>query len=173
MVVSRTPSWLSGRLKLWRIDGQATPRTPSGRPRLMKATKARASRAVRVRGRGTGVDPAVGMKMVRGISHRAGFDADPPTPGSARRSCFRLLLHPVQRRLRPQEERPIADGRRAHEAVLEAAFTELLELLAGRDGRHDAAFAEEVDPAVGVKRAGAERLAFQPLPPDFLAGLGV
>ena len=50
-VDSSTPSWLMGKPKVLRIDGHATPSTPSGSPRLTNATKAIAgsSQAARVR----------------------------------------------------------------------------------------------------------------------------
>ena len=36
------PRWLTGRPNVLRMDGQATPSTPSGRPRLTKAANAMA-----------------------------------------------------------------------------------------------------------------------------------
>jgi hypothetical protein len=43
------PSWPTGRPNVLRTDGQATPLTPSGSPRLMNATKAMSMRDMRGR----------------------------------------------------------------------------------------------------------------------------
>src|SRR5436309_4337436 len=78
-----TPSSLMGSSKLRRMDGQATPSTPSGRPRLAKARMAR-------RGRLRPVPGVIGLLDTRAAARdalRAGPDAEPPgarSPAPAR-----------------------------------------------------------------------------------------
>src|SRR5436309_8867726 len=100
-----TPSWLRGKSNAREIEGQATPRTPSGTPRLANATNAMTSSGVPGR-RSTSVRHAIrvrrfgddsrtlylvaqtGLYRIRlgipGIRGRASADTGQPAPGPRR-----------------------------------------------------------------------------------------
>src|SRR5688500_204131 len=94
----RAPRWLTGRPNVRRMDGQATPRTPSGRPRLTKAANAMAT----TRRRGGGVI------RVRVYRTRSSLTSDGPAASvrDMKVALALMLLVPVASARADAQEKP-------------------------------------------------------------------